>query len=81
MKEQQENQISLDPAELLCEIEQLKRESSRLKHTVAEQALDISTLKQWNNFIKKKFREEKLNSQKSSLKQKSSGSQNEGSAS
>ena len=55
MKEQQENQISLDPAELLCEIEQLKRENSRLKHTVADQALDISTLKQWNNFIKKKF--------------------------
>ena len=81
MKEQQENQISLDPAELLCEIEQLKRENSRLKHTVAEQALDVSTLKQWNNFIKKKFREEKLNSQKSSLNQKSSGSQNEGSAS
>ena len=41
MKEQQKNQISLDPAELLCEIEQLKRENSRLKHTVAEQALDI----------------------------------------
>ena len=81
MKEQQENQISLDPAELLCEIEQLKGENSRLKHTVAEQALDISTLKQWNNFIKKKFREEKLNSQKSSLKQKSSVSQNEDSAS
>ena len=43
MKEQQENQISLDPAELLCEIEQLKGENSRLKHTVAEQALDISS--------------------------------------
>ena len=43
MKEQQENQISLDPAEFLCEIEQLKRENSRLKHTVADQALDISS--------------------------------------
>ena len=57
MKEQQDEdkKISLDTDQLLSEIEQLKRENSRLKHTVSEQALDISTLKQWNDFIKKSF--------------------------
>lgn len=81
MKDQQEEdkKISLDTDQLLSEIEQLKRENSRLKHTVAEQALDISTLKQWNDFIKKKLREEKRSSQKSSLKQKLLKSQSEGS--
>ena len=83
MKEQQDEdkKISLDTDQLLSEIEQLKRENSRLKHMVAEQALDISTLKQWNDFIKKKLREEKRNSQKNSLNQKLLKSQNEGSAS
>ena len=53
MKEQNEDKkISLDTEQLLNEIEQLKKENSCLKHTVAEQALDISTLKQWNDFIK-----------------------------
>ena len=48
MKEPQDEnrKISLDTDQLLSEIEQLKRENSRLKHTVAEQALDLSTLKQ-----------------------------------
>ena len=55
----------LDPKEFLSEIEHLKSENSRLKHTVADQALDITTLKQWNEFMKKKLREEKLNLQKS----------------
>ena len=57
MKKQQDEDktISLDTEQLLGEIEQLKKESSRLKHTVAEQVLDISTLKQWNDFIKKRF--------------------------
>ena len=82
MKTQDEDKkISLDTEQLLGEIDQLKRENSRLKHTVAEQALDISTLKQWNDFIKKKLREEKLNSQKNSLNQKPSKSQNGDSAS
>lgn len=76
MKKEEEKEISLDTKELLKEIEQLKRENSHLKHTVAEQALDLSTLKQWNDFIKKKLREEKLSSQKSSLDQVSSKSQN-----
>ena len=75
MKKEEEKEISLDTEELLKEIEQLKRENSHLKHTVAEQALDISTLKQWNDFIKKKLREEKLSSQKSFLDQASSKSQ------
>ena len=57
----------LDPKEMLEEIEGLKQENSRLKHTVAEQALDITTLKQWNGFIKKKLRQQELNSQDSSL--------------
>jgi len=72
MKEQQteDKKVSLDTDQLLSEIEQLKKENSRLKHTVAEQALDITTLKQWNDFIKKKLREEKRNLQKSSLNQK-----------
>ena len=82
MKTQDEDKkISLDTEQLLGEIDQLKRENSCLKHTVAEQALDISTLKQWNDFIKKKLREEKLNSQKNSLNQKPSKSQNGDSAS
>ena len=83
MREQQDEdkKISLDTDQLLSEIEQLKRENSRLKHTVAEQALDISTLKQWNDFIKKKLREEKQNSQKNSLNQKLLKSQSGGSAS
>ncbi len=55
----------LDQEELLLEINRLKVENSRLKHTVADQALDITTLKQWNEFMKKKWREEKLNLQKS----------------
>ena len=78
MKKQQDEDktISLDTEQLLEEIEQLKRENSRLKHTVADQALDISTLKQWNDFIKKKLREEKLSSQKNSLKQEFCKSQN-----
>lgn len=54
----------LDPEELLLEINRLKVENSRLKHTVADQALDITTLKQWNEFMKKKWREEKLSLQK-----------------
>ena len=82
MKTQDEDKkISLDTEQLLGEIDPLKRENSRLKHTVAEQVLDISTLKQWNDFIKKKLREEKLNSQKNSLNQKPSKSQNGDSAS
>ena len=77
MKEQNEDKkISLDTEQLLNEIEQLKKENSCLKHTVAEQVVDISTLKQWNDFIKKKLREEKLNSQKNSLNQKPLKSQN-----
>ena len=56
----------LCPKELLSEIERLKVENSRLKHTVADQALDITTLKQWNEFMKKKWREEKLSSQNNS---------------
>jgi len=62
----------LDPKELLNEIERLKSENSRLKHTVADQALDITTLKQWNEFMKKKLREEKLNIPKSSSKREKS---------
>lgn len=58
----------LDPKELLSEIEHLKSENSRLKHTVADQALDITTLKQFNEFMKKKLREEKVNLPKSSSK-------------
>ena len=54
MKKGEEKEIFLDVRELLEEIEQLKRENSRLKHAVAEQALDLSTMKQWNDFIKKK---------------------------
>ena len=82
MKEQGEDKkISLDAEQLLNEIEELKKENSHLKHTVAEQALDISTLKQWNDFIKKKLREEKLSSQKNSLNQKPFKSQNGDSAS
>jgi len=83
MKEQQaeDKKVSLDTDQLLSEIEQLKKENSRLKHTVAEQALDITTLKQWNDFIKKKLREEKLNLQKNSLNQKLLKSQKGGSAS
>jgi len=38
-------------------------------------------LRQWNDFIKKKLREEKRNLQKSSLNQKLLKSQNRGSAS
>jgi len=83
MKGQQteDKKISVDTDhQLLSEIEQLKRENSRLKHTAAEQALDITTLKQWNDFIKKKLREEKRNSQKNSLNQKLLKSQNGDSA-
>ena len=58
----------LCPKELLSEIERLKVENSRLKHTVADQALDITTLKQWNEFMKKKWREEKLSLPDSSSK-------------
>lgn len=61
---------SLDPKELLEEIERLKSENSKLKHTVADQALDITTLKQWQDFVKKKLREEKLNSPKNSSRKK-----------
>ena len=62
----EEKSGGLCPKELLSEIEYLKAENSRLKHTVADQALDITTLKQWNEFMKKKWREEKLSSQNSS---------------
>ena len=82
MKEKQKDDlVSLDPEELLKEIEQLKNENTRLKTTVAEQVLDIATLKQWSDFVKKKLREEKLNLQKSSLEKKPLKSQKEGSAS
>ena len=72
MKRQMED--PLNPAELLYEIRSLKIENSRLKQTVADQALDITTLKQWNDFVKKKLREEKLNFQRNSLAQKKSKS-------
>ena len=62
----EEKSGGLCPKELLSEIEHLKAENSRLKHTVADQALDITTLKQWNEFMKKKWREEKLSSQNNS---------------
>ena len=62
----EEKLSGLCPKELLSEIERLKAENSRLKHTVADQALDITTLKQWNEFMKKKWREEKLSSQSNS---------------
>ena len=61
----EEKSAGLCPKELLSEIERLKTENSRLKHTVADQALSITTLKQWNEFMKKKLREEKLSSQRS----------------
>ena len=67
MKQETSQKSQLDPKELLAEIENLKQENSRLKHTVAEQALDITTLKQWNEFIKKKLRQDELNSQEDSL--------------
>ena len=60
----EKKETELDPEELLLEINRLKVENSRLKHTVADQALDITTLKQWNEFMKKKWREEKLSLQK-----------------
>ena len=81
MKKSEGESVSLEPVELLSEIEQLKRENSLLKHTVAEQALDIATLKQWNGFIKKKLREERLSLPKSSLGERGLKSQKEGSVS
>ena len=62
---QEDKSEGLCSQELLGEIERLKAENSRLKHTVADQALDITTLKQWNEFMKKKWREERLSSQRS----------------
>ncbi len=77
-----EDVVSLEPAELLSEIEKLKRENSLLKHRVADQALDIETLKGWNDFIKKKLREGRLSLQKSSLGEEGvSGSRKKGSVS
>lgn len=78
MRNKENKEISLDTDQLLSEIEQLKEENSLLKHRVAEQALDISTLKQWNDFVKKKLREERRNLQKSSSGSKSFKSQSEG---
>ena len=72
MKQETSKKGHLDPKDLVEEIESLKQENSRLKHTVAEQALDITTLKQWNEFIKKKLRQEELNLQESSLKKNKS---------
>ena len=72
MKQETSKKGHLDPKDLVEEIENLKQENSRLKHTVAEQALDITTLKQWNEFIKKKLRQDELNLQESSLKKNKS---------
>ena len=60
----EEKSAGWDLEELLSEIKRLKVENSRLKHTVADQALDITTLKQWNEFVKKKLREERLSLQR-----------------
>ncbi len=62
----------VDPRELFSELEQSKKENSKLKKIVAEQALDITTLKQYNEFVKKKFREEQLNLSENSSESKAS---------
>lgn len=64
----EEEPSSFDSKELLEEIKRLKQENNLLKETVAQQALDITTLKQFNEFVKKKRREERLSMQKGSLK-------------
>ena len=68
----EEDKPSFDSKQLMEEIKHLKQENSLLKETVAQQALDITTLKQFNEFVKKKQKEERLNMQKSSLKGKGS---------
>ena len=71
MKKKEEKPF-FDSKPLLEEIKHLKQENSLLKETVAQQALDITTLKQFNEFVKKKRKEERLSMQKSSLKGKGS---------
>lgn len=65
-------QPSLDSKQLLEEIKHLKQENSLLKETVTQQALDITTLKQFNEFVKKKQEEERQSMRKGSLKSKGS---------
>ncbi len=64
----EEEKLSFDSKPLLEEIKHLKQENSLLKETVAQQALDITTLKQFNEFVKKKRKEERRSMQKSSLR-------------
>ena len=68
----EEGQSSFDSKELLEEIKHLKQENSLLKETVAQQALDITTLKQFSEFVKKKQKEERRSMQKGSLKSRGS---------
>ena len=68
----EEKSGGLCPKELLSEIEHLKAENSRLKHTVADQALDITTLKQWNEFMKKKVEGRKAEFAKQFIRELSS---------
>ena len=68
----EEDKLSFDPKQLMEEIKHLKQENSLLKETVAQQALDITTLKQFNEFVKKKQKEERLSMRKSSLNGKGS---------
>lgn len=67
-----EEKNELDPTELLEEIERLKSENSKLKSAVAEQALDIQTLKQFQAFLKKKSRQAELSKSKASSKKRRS---------
>ena len=67
MKKEQD-QASLDSKLLLEEIKSLRQENSLLKETVVQQALDITTLKQFNEFVKKKHKEERRSMRKSLLK-------------
>ena len=68
----EEEPSSFDSKELLEELKRLKQENGLLKETVAQQALDITTLKQFNEFVKKKRKEERRSTQGSSLKDKGS---------
>lgn len=67
-----EDKQALDPKELLDEIERLKAENNKLKTAVADQALDIQTLKQFHEFLKKKSRRTELSKSKSSSKKRRS---------
>jgi len=61
---QKKNETELNPDEILAENEKLKKENASLKKALGSVSHEKEVLKDINDFLKKKYREQELKKQK-----------------